>query len=162
MKRIVFFIACLQWCCLTGFSQAPSATPAQKTIRNQLEARSLTMAPDLMADQDPAGAGFSKERLARIDELLKGYLSDDEIAGVSALIARNGKVVYQKAFGYSQDAIFRIASQSKAVTSVAVMMLMEEGKFLLDDPVSRYIPEFSQVRVMKKLDRKSTRLNSSH
>src|SRR3546814_18219654 len=52
-----------------SFSQAPSATPAQKTIRNQLEARSLTMAPDLMADQDPAGAGFSKERLARIDEL---------------------------------------------------------------------------------------------
>lgn len=97
---------------------------------------------------NPGEAGFSAERLEHIDEMLQGYISEGKIAGAVALIARNGKIVYHKGLGYDKNAIFRIASQSKAVTSVAVMMLYEEGKLLLDDPVSVYIPEFKDPQVL--------------
>jgi len=105
-----------------------------------------------------AEAGFSDERLSRIDDLLKEHVKLGNIPGAAALIVRNGKIVYYKAFGYSdiekksalkKDDIFRIASQSKAITSLAVMMLWEEGKFLLDEPVSKYIPEFENPRVLE-------------
>jgi CubicO group peptidase (beta-lactamase class C family) len=103
-------------------------------------------------------AGFSESRLLRIDNLLEEHVKNQNIPGAVALIVRNGKIVYHKAFGYSdvdkknalkKDAIFRIASQSKAITSLAVMMLWEEGKFLLDEPVSKYIPEFKNPKVLK-------------
>src|SRR5690606_29344150 len=83
----------------------------------------------------------------------------------TALIARNGKIVYYKGLGYDdiaskkplrKDAIMRIASQTKAVTSVAVMMLYEEGKFLLDDPISRYIPEFKNPVVLDSFNASDT------
>lgn len=101
--------------------------------------------------------GFSTDRLARIDRMVKEHVDAGKIPGAVVLIARNGKIVYHKAFGFSnletrsplqKDNIFRIASQTKAVTSLAIMMLFEEGKFLLDDPVSRYIPEFKNARVL--------------
>lgn len=113
----------------------------------------------------PADAGFSENRLDRIDELLEQHVKDQRIPGAVALIVRNGKIVYYKAFGYSdverrsslkKDDIFRIASQSKAITSLAVMMLWEEGKFLLDDPVSKYIPEFKNPKVLKTFDKDDT------
>src|SRR5690606_29472761 len=81
----------------------------------------------------------------------------NQIPGAVALIARNGKIVYHKAFGMAdteagraqrKDDIFRIASQTKAITSTAVMMLWEEGKFRLDDPISDYIPEFKNPQVL--------------
>src|SRR3712207_7744404 len=81
----------------------------------------------------------------------------------SILVAKDGQIAYQRAFGHqdigsqtpmSMDTIFRIASQTKAITSAAVLLLQEEGKLLVDDPVSKYMPEW--------IDRKSTRLNSSH
>ena len=106
---------------------------------------------------DPGEAGFSEERLSRIDKMLDGYVSDRKIAGAVALIAHDGNIVYHKGIGYADIAekrkmqpntIFRIASQTKAITSVAVMMLYEEGKLLLDDPVSRYIPEFKNPKVL--------------
>src|SRR5687768_17142669 len=99
----------------------------------------------------PAEAGFSPARLSHIDKLLEEQVRNQSIPGAVALIVRNGKIVYYKAFGFSdvekkstlkQDDIFRIASQSKAITSLAVMMLWEEGKVLLDDRLSKYIPEF--------------------
>jgi len=79
-----------------------------------------------------------------------------EVPGVVALVARHGKIVYHKAFGASddsgealqKDAIFRIASQSKAITATAVMMLWEEGRFQLDEPISKYIPEFKDAQVL--------------
>src|SRR5690606_33940078 len=78
---------------------------------------------------------------------------------------KDGKIVYHKAIGYNdldkktplkRDAIFRIASQTKAITSVAVMMLYEEGKFLLKDPISKYIPEFAKPRVLDKFNAEDT------
>ncbi len=101
--------------------------------------------------------GLAADRLARIDRMLEGAIKDGEIPGGVALIARNGKVVYLKAFGesnaetgeaFEEDDIFRIASQTKAITSTAVMMLWEEGHFRLDDPISKYIPEFKSTGVL--------------
>jgi CubicO group peptidase (beta-lactamase class C family) len=97
------------------------------------------------------------ERLRRIDRVMQSYVDSSYIPGGVALIARNGKIAYYKAFGFSdveqkktlqRDDIFRIASQTKAITSVAVMMLYEEGRFLLDDPISRYLPAFRNPQVM--------------
>lgn len=101
---------------------------------------------------------MSAERLARIDALCQKAVADGDIPGVVALVARRGKIVYYKAFGLAdnpsgrelrRDDIFRIASQTKAITATAVMMLWEEGRFRLDDPISRYLPEFNHPRVLK-------------
>jgi CubicO group peptidase (beta-lactamase class C family) len=109
----------------------------------------------------PSTANFSEERLQRIDKVLQQAVDSGWIAGSVALIARDGKIVYNKAFGYADidsklkmqpDNIFRIASQTKAITSVAAMMLYEEGKFLLDDPISKYIPAFANARVLDKFN----------
>ncbi|WP_445732306.1 serine hydrolase domain-containing protein [Mariniflexile sp.] len=105
--------------------------------------------------------GISKERLNRIDSMLASAVSDNKIPGAVALIARHGKIVYYKAFGMANNAsnetlqldhIFRIASQSKAITSTAVMMLWEEGKFSLDDPISKYIPEFGTPLLLESFN----------
>lgn len=122
---------------------------------------SLKAKPAVMQTASPESVGFSKDRLQRLDARISEWVSDDRLNGAVALIIRNGKLVYHKAFGYDDlektkplrtDHIFRIASQTKAITSVAVMMLFEEGKFLLDDPVSRYIPEFAKQQVLDKFN----------
>jgi CubicO group peptidase (beta-lactamase class C family) len=104
----------------------------------------------------PADVGLSAERLERMTKILQEYADSGRVAGVVTLVARKGKTVYLHAFGkldlakgtpLATDAIFRIASQTKAVTSVAVMILLEEGRLLLDDPVSKYIPEFAATKV---------------
>ena len=105
----------------------------------------------------PAAAGFSAERLKVIDARLNEWVEKGWMQGATALVIRNGKVVYHNAVGYNdleakvpmkKDDIFRIASQSKAITSVAIMILFEEGKLLLDDPVSKYIPAFRKQQVL--------------
>jgi CubicO group peptidase (beta-lactamase class C family) len=104
----------------------------------------------------PADVGLSAERLERLTRAMQEYVDQGRVAGVVALIARKGTLPYLKAFGkldlgrgtpMPTNAIFRIASQTKAVTSVAVLMLQEEGKLLIDDPVAKYIPEFAGARV---------------
>ena len=106
-------------------------------------------------------AGFASDRLARIDQWLQRYVDENQIAGAVGLVMRDGRIVYEHAVGWSDkeagkrmtpDAIFRIASQSKALTSTSIMMLVEEGKIGLDDPVSRYIPEFAHTTVAIKSD----------
>jgi CubicO group peptidase (beta-lactamase class C family) len=101
-------------------------------------------------------AGLSSERLARIDAVVGQYVSDRRIAGAVTLVARNGRVVHLRAHGQQDvergvpmatDTMFRIASMSKAVTSVAAMILIEEGRLLLTDPVSRFLPSFKQTYV---------------
>jgi CubicO group peptidase (beta-lactamase class C family) len=102
-------------------------------------------------------AGFSPPRLHRIDALLKDAVESKQIAGGVALVARRGKVVYWEAIGLqdteakqpmSPDTIFRIASMTKPVTSAAALMLVEEGRLRLDDPVSKYLPEFRAPKVV--------------
>ena len=109
----------------------------------------------------PEQSNFSAERLARIDKVVQNYIDSGWINGAIALVARNGKIVYYKGLGYDdkenkiamkRDAIFRIASQTKAITSVAVMQLVEEGKILLDDPISKYISDFKKPVVLDKFN----------
>ena len=118
-----------------------------------------------LAEASPESQGMSSERLARIDNMLNEAVSDGTIPGAVALVARNGKIVYHKAFGMAdnesgrlmkKDDIFRIASQTKAVTATAVMMLWEEGRFRLDDPISKYIPEFKDPGVLKTFNEKDS------
>jgi CubicO group peptidase (beta-lactamase class C family) len=118
-----------------------------------------------LVEADPGTQNFSTERLRRIDGMVKQYIDEGKLNGATALIARNGKIVYYRGFGYAEkenktamkrDAIFRIASQTKAITSVAVMILYEEGKFLLDDPVSKYIHSFKNPQVLDKYNEKDT------
>ena len=99
---------------------------------------------------------FSSERLKRVTDAFQSEVDKGAIPGAVVLIARNGKIAYFEAFGFQNreskepmktDAIFRIASMSKPITSVAVMMLVEEGKVQLLDPVYRYLPEFKGVQV---------------
>jgi len=105
----------------------------------------------------PSATGMSEERIAKIEAMLQNAVDEKEIPGAVALIARNGKIVLHKSFGMADnaaqkpmtnDAIFRIASQSKAITATAVMTLWEEGRFRLDDPISKYIPEFKDPQVL--------------
>lgn len=121
------------------------------TIKPQIISQSTT----------PESAGFSSERLKRIDNNIQEWTKDPRFNGCVAMIVHNGKIVYNKAFGYDDlartkplkaDDIYRIASQTKAITSVAIMMLYEEGKFLLDDPISKYIPEFAKQKVIDKFN----------
>jgi CubicO group peptidase (beta-lactamase class C family) len=105
----------------------------------------------------PENQDVSSERLDRIDSYLNKAIKDNQIPGAVALIRRNNKIIYNKAFGYSDvenkikystDDIFRIASMTKAVTSLAVLMLWEEGGFNLDDPIEKYIPEFKNLKIL--------------
>ncbi|WP_321343585.1 serine hydrolase domain-containing protein [uncultured Draconibacterium sp.] len=109
-----------------------------------------------LEEMAPQSAGISAERLARIDKMCEEEVAKGNLPGIVSLVARNGKIVHWKAYGVAneagdkmeRDAIFRIASQSKAITSTAVMMLWEEGKFQLDDPISKYIPEFKNQQIL--------------
>ena len=104
---------------------------------------------------------LSPERLVRVDQLLKDYVDQGKIGGAVALVLRDGKPVYERAVGWTDKeaarpmtntTLFRIASQTKAITSAAILILMEEGKVRLDEPVSRYIPTFTRTIVAVKKD----------
>ncbi len=110
----------------------------------------------------PENKSFSAERLQRIDKLIQQYIDSGWIAGAVALVTHNGHTIYYKALGYDdkeqhkkleKDAIFRIASQTKAITSVAIMQLYEEGRLLLDDPISKYIPGFKNPVVLNQFNK---------
>ncbi|WP_210518718.1 serine hydrolase domain-containing protein [Hymenobacter terricola] len=134
---------------LSGYGAvAQVAAPARKATRpNPVLRAAPTAAP---ATIDPAGA-------QRIDQLLQEYTVDNRVPGAIGLVLRDGKVVYRKAFGFEDvatktplrtDAIVRIASQTKALTSIGLMMLYDEGKFQLDDPISKYLPAFAHPKVL--------------
>jgi CubicO group peptidase (beta-lactamase class C family) len=104
----------------------------------------------------PEQAGFSAAGLARIDSYIKNEIDQNKIPGAIMMIQRKGKTAYFKSFGVrdpgtkepmSPETIFRIYSMSKPITTVAAMMLVEEGKLQLDDPLSKYIPAFADVKV---------------
>jgi len=126
-----------------------AAPRARTAARPSGPARDLAIAP-------PESVGISSDRLRRLDTAMKKLVDDRQVAGIVTLLERHGKVVELNAVGQrntagggplQKDAIFRIYSMTKPVTGVAMMMLFEEGKWRLDDPVSRYIPEFARLRV---------------
>ncbi|MBN1237946.1 MAG: beta-lactamase family protein [Gammaproteobacteria bacterium] len=104
----------------------------------------------------PGEVGLSAERLERLDAALESYVEDGRLAGSVVLVARRGDIAHLRAFGerdresnspMREDAIFRIASQTKAIVSTAVLMLQERGELLIGDPVGRYLPEFTETTV---------------
>jgi CubicO group peptidase (beta-lactamase class C family) len=138
-----------------------------RSLIRGLTAVVLLTAPPLVHAQSrpvsaaPAARGFARDRLERIDRFLQQAVDENRIAGAVGLVLRDGQVVYERAVGWSDreagrrmtaDAMFRIASQTKALTSVVIMTLVEEGKMALTDPVSRYIPAYARTTVATRTD----------
>jgi CubicO group peptidase (beta-lactamase class C family) len=124
-----------------------------------------TNPPKLPLELQTSESGMSAQRLARIDNTVQDYINKKWLNGAVAIVYKNGKLAYYKAFGIDdadkktpmqKDAIFRIASQTKALTSTAIMILYEQGKLLIDDPISKYIPEFKNQQVLDKFNEKDT------
>lgn len=125
----------------------------------------LAIAATALAQQPVSSAasrhGFAPDRVARIDTFLRQYVDSSRIAGAVALVMRDGDVVYERAVGWSDreagrrmspGSMFRIASQTKALTTVAIMMLVEQGRIALADPVSRFIPAYAHTAVAVTAD----------
>jgi CubicO group peptidase (beta-lactamase class C family) len=125
----------------------------------------LLAAPALTAQKLPTAApakvGLAADRLDRLHQGMQGFVDRHEVSGIVTLLARDGKVIDLHAVGAQDtaanrpmrvDTLFRIASMSKPITSVAVMMLFEEGRLQLTDPIAKYIPSFKDVKVLVKND----------
>jgi CubicO group peptidase (beta-lactamase class C family) len=141
MKRSFSFLLLTALLCLLSASNA--------RVHSQSTSSGLPMAK-------PEEVGMSSERLARIHTSMQRYVDKGLVPGVVSLVARKGKVVYLDAVGQrdaenkapmTTDTIFRIASMTKPVASVALMMLYEEGHFLLSDPIAKFLPEFKDMKV---------------
>src|SRR6185312_14715831 len=124
------------------------------------------MSFELPRADKPEDVGLSSERLQRLTDTLKADIENGIVPGAVALIARRGKIAYEIALGHRDreagtamevDTILRIASMTKPFTSLAAMMLAEEGKLLIADPVARFIPEFSELKVAVDPDNASTK-----
>ena len=131
------------------------------TLSAQAPARSQTgssgTAQPRAAGHPVPGSGIARDRLARIDALLQRYVDDGRLGGAVALVLRDGRPIYERAVGWadkeagrrmSMETLFRIASQTKAITSTAVLSLLEKGKLTLNEPVSRTIPAFAKTTVL--------------
>jgi len=110
----------------------------------------------------PEAVGFSSERLARLDSSMKSLVDSKKLAGLVTVLARHGKLVEEKTYGYAdvagqkpmqKDTIVRIYSMTKPITGIAMMMLYEEGKWKPSDPIARYIPEFRDLKVYSGVDK---------
>ena len=112
--------------------------------------------PQALSSAKPEQVGLSAERLDRIGSALKAEIENGKLPGAVALVARKGRVAYFEAFGQqnkaagapmTKDTIFRIYSMSKPLVSVAAMILVEEGRIVLTDPVSKFLPQFTKLQV---------------
>ncbi len=120
----------------------------------------------MLEASNPAAQGFSTERLSRVSGLLERYLKNKYLNAASVLIARKGQIVHLEAIGkmgedgreLKVDSLFRIYSMTKPITTVAALMLFEEGKLLLDDPVERYLPAFKTTKVHEASEPKGLKL----
>ena len=110
---------------------------------------------------DPASVGMSAKRLQRLDAFIQEYIDTDQIAGAVTLVARKGKVVHFEAQGWrdkgndvpmTRDTIFNLMSMTKPVVSTALMLLFEGGRFLLDDPIAKWLPEYADHQVRVAID----------
>lgn len=139
-------------------SSAPSAVKLSVVCSLLLTALLFSSAVHAQSLQRtrPEDVGMSSERLDRLTETMQGYVDSARLSGSVVLVARHGKVAYLRSFGardmashapMNDSVIFRIASQTKAIVSVGVMMLQEQGRLLIADPVGKYIPEFAKTKV---------------
>jgi len=122
----------------------------------RLLAITLVLTTTVTALAQRPSTALAPDRLSRIDDLLQRYVDENRIAGAVALVLRDGKPAYERAIGWSDkeagrrmtiDTIFRIASQTKAITSAAVLSLVEDGRLGLTTPASDFIPSFANTMV---------------
>ena len=115
-----------------------------------------------ISETKPEAVGFSSERLGKLDGAMKSLVDSKKLAGVVTVLARHGKIVEERAYGYAdvasqrpmqKDTIVRIYSMTKPITGIAMMMLYEEGKWKPSDPIARYIPEFRDLKVYSGVDK---------
>jgi len=154
MHRRAYFAAALTAALLVSGFQASAAE--KPVAARAAPAAALTPAAS------PESVGFDSERLKRLDRYMAGVVADGRVAGMTTLLARHGKIVEFNTYGKAslatgqampKDEIFRIYSMSKPLTGVAMMILFEQGKWRLDDPVTRYVPEFKKLKVMVEADK---------
>jgi CubicO group peptidase (beta-lactamase class C family) len=138
---------------------AASLTPAALAQGTHPAASAARVVEKRVRDLAPAtaeSAGMSTERLSRLNAAMKRLVDDKQVAGLVTLVERHGKIVHVNAVGQldvrkrdaiQKDSIFRIYSMTKPITGLAMMMLYEEGKWQINDPVSRHIPEFARLKV---------------
>jgi CubicO group peptidase (beta-lactamase class C family) len=121
----------------------------------------LPLLADTLPETSAESVGLSRERLERINDLIERYMDDQQITGAVTMVARHGQIAHVQSQGWMdreeqkpmrRDAIFRMASMTKPVTAVAILMLLEEGKLRLSDPVSAFIPEFTDTQVAVPVD----------
>ncbi len=135
---------------------------APAPLRAQQPAASPAIGPQIdMTPVQPESVGFSSERLERLRSFIQGVVDKKELSGAVTILARHGKIVDYRAYGVrdfatgapmTKDTIFRDYSMTKPVTGVAMLTLYEEGKWLPTDPISKFIPEFAQLKVFKGFD----------
>jgi CubicO group peptidase (beta-lactamase class C family) len=133
-----------------------------QSARSSTASRAATAAAAaLMPAPNPEVLGFDASRLAKLDAYMAKAVADGRVSGMSTLLARHGQVVAQKTYGVqslatgapiARDTIFRLYSMSKPITGVAMMMLFEDGRWQLDDPVTKFVPEFKTLKVMAGTD----------
>jgi CubicO group peptidase (beta-lactamase class C family) len=159
MRRRAYFAAVLAAAVVLqapfALAQAPGAKPPAAGAAKAAAAAALT------PGASPESLGFDSARLKRLDQAMAQVVADGRVAGMTTLLARHGKIVEFNTYGRTaleggkpmpKDEIFRIYSMSKPLTGVAMMLLFEQGKWRLDDPVTRYVPEFKNLKVMVSAD----------
>ena len=151
VKRSWVLVTMLLALSVVDQARTPAHQPTEATASSRLASNGTNRSVS------PESVGLSSERLERIGRNIQKSIDENRIAGAVSLVARHGQIAYFKAFGMANredrkpmqtDHIFRICSMTKPITSVAVMMLYEEGRFLLNDPVSNFIPEFKEMKVL--------------
>ena len=148
---------------------SPSHASAQSSRQSAPPATSRAGSPAAAAlnpAPSPEALGFDSQRLAKLDAYMAKAVADGRVAGMSTLLARHGQVVSEKSYGVksvatgapmTKDTIFRLYSMSKPITGVAMMMLFEDGRWQLDDPVTKFVPEFKALKVMSGADAEGRR-----
>jgi len=158
MHRRAYFAAALSAALLACGAQTAVAAEAAPVVAKTASKPTA----DLSAATSPEAVGFDAARLKLLDDYMGRVVADGRVAGMTTLLARHGKVVEFKTYGKAslatgqampKDEIFRIYSMSKPLTGVAMMILFEQGKWRLDDPVTRYVPEFKNLKVMVSADK---------
>ena len=144
-----------------GDALALLAARARSARRRRKPAHAAAAGSEI-PEAKPESVGFSAERLARLDGAMKALVDSKKLAGMVTVLARHGKVVEEKTYGYAdvagqkpmqKDTIVRIYSMTKPITGIAMMMLYEEGKWKPSDPIARYIPEFRDLKVYSGVDK---------
>jgi CubicO group peptidase (beta-lactamase class C family) len=161
MHRHSWLAASLAAALLASCAQTQSMGQSASPTAALPHAAAAAQPRNLARAASPEAVGFDSVRLQRLDAYMSNVVSSGRVAGMTTLLARHGQIVQFKTYGMSslatqramtEDTIFRIYSMTKPITGVAMMILFEEGKWRLDDPVTRYVPEFTNLRVVKSIN----------